>query len=95
MASPLGHSRDRSSAINIIHRVIPSRNRKGGAVECRFEKIDTVEEIVDRVEEAMKYVDKDRLSINPDCGFAPGIDINMPLDEPYQKLKNVRNLSLE
>jgi 5-methyltetrahydropteroyltriglutamate--homocysteine methyltransferase len=59
-----------------------------GAVECRFEKIDTVEEIVGRVEEAMKYVDKDRLSINPDCGFAPGIDINMPLDEPYQKLKN-------
>jgi 5-methyltetrahydropteroyltriglutamate--homocysteine methyltransferase len=59
-----------------------------GAVECRFEKIDTTDEIVARVEEALKYVDADRLSINPDCGFAPGLAIDMPLEEPYQKLKN-------
>ena len=59
-----------------------------GAVDCRFEKIDTSEEIVGRVEEAMKYVDADRLSINPDCGFSPGLDGDMPLEEPYQKLRN-------
>ena len=59
-----------------------------GAVECRFEKIDTTEEIVGRAEEAMKHVDPGRLSLNPDCGFAPGLAIDMPLDEPYQKLSN-------
>ena len=59
-----------------------------GAVECRFEKIDTSGEIVGRVEEAMKYVDADRLSINPDCGFSPGLDGDMSLEEPYQKLSN-------
>ena len=42
-----------------------------GSVDCRFEHIDTPEEIVARVEEAMKYVDPRRLSLNPDCGFAP------------------------
>lgn len=59
-----------------------------GAVECRFETIDTSDEIVKRVEKAMNYVDAERLSLNPDCGFAPGLSIDMPLEEPYQKLKN-------
>ncbi len=59
-----------------------------GAVECRFQKIDTTEEIVGRVEEAMKHVDANRLSINPDCGFSPGLGGNMQLEEPYQKLSN-------
>ena len=59
-----------------------------GAVECRFEKIDTQDQIVGRVEEALKHVDAKRLSINPDCGFSPGLEGEMPLEEPYQKLKN-------
>ena len=59
-----------------------------GAVECRFEKIDSTDEIVGRVEEALKYVGAERLSINPDCGFSPGLEGTMPLEEPYQKLKN-------
>ena len=59
-----------------------------GCVECRFEEVDTTEQIVARVEEAMKYVDAGRLSLNPDCGFAPGIELDMPLDEPYLKLRN-------
>ena len=59
-----------------------------GAVDCRFEKIETVDEIVGRVEDAMNYVDAGRLSINPDCGFAPGLDSTVSLDEPYQKLCN-------
>ena len=59
-----------------------------GSVDCRFEKIDTPDEIVARVEEALKYVDAQRLSLNPDCGFSPGRDSVMALEEPYQKLKN-------
>ena len=59
-----------------------------GAVECRFEKIDSRDEIVSRVEEAMEFVDRERLSINPDCGFSPGLDSVVSLDEPYQKLCN-------
>ncbi len=59
-----------------------------GAVECRFEEIDTTEQIVGRVEAALQHVDKERVSINPDCGFAPGLEMDMPLEEPYQKLSN-------
>ena len=72
-----------------ILRELPEDKLIGlGAVECRFEKIDTQDEIVGRVEEALKYVDGGRLSINPDCGFSPGLEGVMTLEEPYQKLKN-------
>ena len=58
-----------------ILRQLPDDKLIGlGAVECRFDKIDTRDEIVARVEEAMKHVDPERLSISPDCGFSPGLD---------------------
>ena len=59
-----------------------------GSVDCRFEGIDTPEQIVARVEEAMKYVEPERISLNPDCGFSPGKEAYAPLDEAYAKLKN-------
>lgn len=59
-----------------------------GVVDCRFEHVDTPEEIVGRVEKAMNYVDPERISLNPDCGFAPGLASEIPLDEAYLKLKN-------
>ena len=59
-----------------------------GCVDCRFETIDTPDQIVARVEEAIKHVEPERISLNPDCGFAPGLKVNIPLDEAYLKLKN-------
>jgi methionine synthase II (cobalamin-independent) len=31
----------------------------------------------------------ERISLNPDCGFAPGKDHEVPLEEAYAKLKNL------
>ena len=59
-----------------------------GSVECRLEHIDTPDEIVARVEEAMRYVAPERLSLNPDCGFSPGRASEIPLEEAYLKLRN-------
>ena len=72
-----------------ILREMPEESLIGlGCVECRFEKIDTPEEIVARVEEALKYVEPERLSLNPDCGFSPGRASEVPLEEAYLKLRN-------
>ena len=72
-----------------ILREMPEESLIGlGCVECRFEKIDTPEEIVARVEEALKYVEPERLSLNPDCGFSPGRASQVPLEEAYLKLRN-------
>ena len=59
-----------------------------GCVDCRSAKIDTPAEIVARVERAMQFLPKERISLAPDCGFSPGGAMNIPLDEAYTKLKN-------
>lgn len=50
--------------------------------------VDTVEEIVARVEMALKHLAAERITLNPDCGFAPGSAALVSSDEVYQKLKN-------
>jgi 5-methyltetrahydropteroyltriglutamate--homocysteine methyltransferase len=57
-----------------------------GCIDVRGEAIDTAEQVVGRVEEAMQYVDWQRLSLNPDCGFAPDWRHVVPLDDCFGKL---------
>jgi 5-methyltetrahydropteroyltriglutamate--homocysteine methyltransferase len=67
---------------------LPARLRLGfGCVDVRSAQIDTSEAIVARVRTALRHVGADRLTLNPDCGFAPSGTNPIPLDEPYAKLK--------
>ena len=59
-----------------------------GCVDCRGEKIDAVEKIVKRVEQALVYLRPEQIILNPDCGFAPGSAADIPVDEAYAKLCN-------
>jgi 5-methyltetrahydropteroyltriglutamate--homocysteine methyltransferase len=59
-----------------------------GCVSCQPGQIDSVQTIVDRVEAALNYVEPERITLNPDCGFAPGSAAEVSLDEVYTKLKN-------
>ena len=59
-----------------------------GCVNCNPNEIDSAETIVARVEIALKYLDPQRITLNPDCGFAPGSAAVVSLDEVYTKLKN-------
>jgi 5-methyltetrahydropteroyltriglutamate--homocysteine methyltransferase len=59
-----------------------------GCVDCRGEHVDTVEEIAVRVEEALRFVEPERVFLHPDCGFAPGSAADIPVDEAYAKLTN-------
>jgi 5-methyltetrahydropteroyltriglutamate--homocysteine methyltransferase len=61
-----------------------------GCVDCRSANVDAPEAIAARVERAMRFVDKERILLAPDCGFAPGMAMAqaVPLDEAYTKLKN-------
>jgi 5-methyltetrahydropteroyltriglutamate--homocysteine methyltransferase len=43
--------------------------------------------IVSRVERALACIDKKRVTLNPDCGFAPGSAAKVDIDEVYLKLK--------
>jgi len=59
-----------------------------GCVSCQPGQIDSADTIVERVEMALKYLKPERITLNPDCGFAPGSAANVSLDEVYTKLKN-------
>ena len=59
-----------------------------GCVDCRQSTIESPETIANRVEIALKFIDKERILLSPDCGFAPAISSDIPLDEAYQKLQN-------
>lgn len=59
-----------------------------GCVDCRSEHTDTPQEIAERVEQALEYVAAERITLHPDCGFAPGSAADIPIDEAYAKLRN-------
>ena len=68
---------------------LPATARIGlGCVDCRSEIIDSPETIVERVEKALRHVAPERLSLNPDCGFAPGSAADIPIGEAFKKLRN-------
>lgn len=60
-----------------------------GCVDVRFPEIDQPEQIVERVDKALQHVAADRLTLTPDCGFSPGKDHGIPLDESFEKLKSL------
>ncbi len=57
-----------------------------GCVDVTPGKIDSAETIADRVRQALKFLAPERITLNPDCGFAPGSGAVVSLDEAYVKL---------
>jgi 5-methyltetrahydropteroyltriglutamate--homocysteine methyltransferase len=72
-----------------VFKQLPEQVEVGlGCVSCQPGQIDSTETIVERVEQALKYLPPERITLNPDCGFAPGSAAEVSLDEVYIKLKN-------
>lgn len=59
-----------------------------GCVDCTPGTIDSTDTIVARVELALRHVAPERITLNPDCGFAPGSAAEVSIDEVSQKLQN-------
>lgn len=60
-----------------------------GVVDVRGEIADSPEQIVARVEKALKYLAPEQITLNPDCGFAPTSTNPISLEEAYQKLRTM------
>jgi 5-methyltetrahydropteroyltriglutamate--homocysteine methyltransferase len=59
-----------------------------GVVDVTPGASEDVQKIVERVERALTRVDKSRVTLNPDCGFAPGSAAKVDIDEVYLKLRS-------
>jgi 5-methyltetrahydropteroyltriglutamate--homocysteine methyltransferase len=57
-----------------------------GCIDHCDRQVEEPAQVVARVEEAMRYVEKERITLHPDCGFAPSVQNPMDLDEAYLKL---------
>lgn len=72
-----------------VFRHLPENMEVGlGCVSCQPGQIDSADVIVERVEAALKHLAPERITLNPDCGFAPGSAAEVSIDEVYVKLKN-------
>jgi 5-methyltetrahydropteroyltriglutamate--homocysteine methyltransferase len=66
----------------------PPQARLGfGCIDHCDRRVESPEEVVARVEGALRHVEKERITLHPDCGFAPSVQNPMDLDEAYLKLK--------
>ena len=59
-----------------------------GCVSVVPGEVDAPATIVERVVRVLQHVASDRITLNPDCGFAPGSAAQVDLDEVYLKLCN-------
>lgn len=59
-----------------------------GLVTTKQGTLETVDELLQRIEDASRYVDPNQLAISPQCGFASGIAGNMlSEDEQWRKFE--------
>jgi 5-methyltetrahydropteroyltriglutamate--homocysteine methyltransferase len=66
----------------------PAHARLGlGCIDHCEPRVETVDEVVGRVEAALRHVPADRIVLHPDCGFSPSVQNPMDLDEAYEKLR--------
>src|SRR5437868_3059881 len=59
-----------------------------GCVDVTPGRVDSPETIAGRVRQALKHLSAERITLNPDCGFAPGSGAVVSIDEVYHKLCN-------
>ena len=57
-----------------------------GVIDHTDITVESPELVAERAERAMEFVPKERLTLNPDCGFAPSSLNPMDFDEAYLKL---------
>jgi 5-methyltetrahydropteroyltriglutamate--homocysteine methyltransferase len=60
-----------------------------GVIDVLSREVDPPSVLIERVKSVERFIDRERLILNPDCGFAPGYDNPISIDEAYSKLKSV------
>jgi 5-methyltetrahydropteroyltriglutamate--homocysteine methyltransferase len=57
-----------------------------GCIDHCDRRVEAPDDVIARVEAAARHVDRERITLHPDCGFAPSVQNPMDLDEAYLKL---------
>ncbi len=60
-----------------------------GVISVQNYEVETPEEVVSRVERITGHIEPERIWLNPDCGFAPGMFRTFPREVAFAKLKSM------
>jgi 5-methyltetrahydropteroyltriglutamate--homocysteine methyltransferase len=60
-----------------------------GCISVQNYEVETPEQVVARVKRVIGHIDAERIWLNPDCGFAPGMFRTFPRDVAFAKLKSM------
>jgi len=60
-----------------------------GVVSVQNYEVETPEQIVERAKRVIGHIEPERIWLNPDCGFAPGMYRTFPRDVAFAKLKSM------
>jgi 5-methyltetrahydropteroyltriglutamate--homocysteine methyltransferase len=76
-----------SHGVGVLRRFPADKVLGLGVIDHCDPHVETPKEVVARVEAALEHIPPDRITLNPDCGFAPGSLNPMNMDEAYEKLR--------
>lgn len=60
-----------------------------GCISVQSYEVETPEQVVSRVERVLGHIEPERIWLNPDCGFAPGMYRTFPREIAFAKLKSM------
>jgi 5-methyltetrahydropteroyltriglutamate--homocysteine methyltransferase len=78
-----------SHGVDVLARFPEDKVLGLGVIDHCNPRVESPEEVVARAQAALEHVPPERLTLNPDCGFAPGSRNPMDLDEAYEKLRSM------
>ena len=77
------------AGFEVLAEFPPDKTLGLGVVGTLGHERETSRQVVERVETAMEFVPKERIALNPDCGFAPLTRNRRDLDEVYLRLRTM------
>lgn len=84
----LEYDTERAGSFDPLRFVRPGTTAVLGVVSTKSARVETVDEIVARVDEAARHVPVERLAISPQCGFASTIEGNdLTPDQQWRKFE--------
>lgn len=87
---------ERAGGFESLAKVSGDKKVVLGLVSSKVPELEDKEEIISRIEEAVKYIDKERLCLSPQCGFASTEEgNNLTEEEQWAKLQLVKDISEE
>jgi 5-methyltetrahydropteroyltriglutamate--homocysteine methyltransferase len=87
----LEYATPRAGDVEVVGKALSDREIGLGVVNPRTAEPESVEEIVDKAELALKYYEPEQVFLNPDCGF--GCFANRCVNEEEVAVEKIRRIA--